>query len=180
MESGPAIAIDSANNIVVAGEFFQNPEDLSGDPDLGVIKLDGTTRLHFPVTILVSINIRPKSDANKIDPDSKGKIAVAIVSADGFDADNIDLNSVRFGATGTEASPMVIAKRDFDKDKDRDLVLRFEIRETGIECGDTSAILTGQTLDGIPVLGSSPIRTVNCKKIKDGVIIFESKKRHER
>jgi hypothetical protein len=159
---GNAIAIDSRGDITVAGEFLE----FVNDPDSGVIKLDGTTGIHFPVTILVSIDIRPKSDANKIDPDSKGKIAVAIVSANGFDADNVDLNTVRFGATGTEASPIVIAKRDFDRDKDRDLVLRFEIRETGIECGDTSAFLTGQALDGIPILGSSPIQTVNCKKHK--------------
>jgi hypothetical protein len=87
---------------------------------------------------------------------------VAIISNNGFDAASVDLNTVRFGATGTEASPILIARRDFDRDKDSDLVLRFEIRETGIECGDTFVSLTGQTLDGIPILGSSPIQTVNC------------------
>jgi hypothetical protein len=60
----------------------------------------------------------------------------------------------------------VKGRENFDRDMDRDLVLRFEIRETGIECGDTSAFLTGHTLDGIPILGSSPIKTVNCKKDK--------------
>jgi hypothetical protein len=143
------------------------------DPTTGEIDIF----LASPIQDVV-IDIRPKSDANKIDPNSKGKIAVAIVTTNGFDAGNVDLNTVRFGATGTEASPIVIVKRDFDRDKDRDLLLFFEIRDTEIECGDTSATLTGQTLDGLPIIGSSPIRTVNCRNHK-GPRHHNSKKRHD-
>ena len=31
---------------------------------------------------------------------------------------------------------------------DRDMVVRFEIQDTGIKCGDTSATLTGQISNG--------------------------------
>jgi probable HAF family extracellular repeat protein len=40
--------------------------------------------------------------------------------------------------------------------------LRFEIQDTKIECGDTSATLSGQTSNGESILGSSPIKTVQC------------------
>jgi probable HAF family extracellular repeat protein len=111
---------------------------------------------------LVSIDIKPKSDANRIDPDSDEDLHVAILSGDGFDATTVDPNTVRFGATGNEASPVHVARRDVDGNGQRDLVLRFEIQDTEIECGDTSATLTGQTSNGESIFGSSPINTVQC------------------
>ena len=130
--------------------------------------------------MLVAIDVKPRSEANKINPKSKNSINVAILSVDGFDATTVDPKTVRFGATGTEASPIRVGKKDPDRDNDRDLVLRFEIQDSEIECGDTSATLTGQTFDGIPIIGSSPIRTINCKKHKGSGHHFKSKRRHER
>jgi hypothetical protein len=115
---------------------------------------------------LVSIDIRPRSDANKINPASTKNINVALFSADGFDATTVDPNTLRFGATGTEAAPIHIGPRDVDGDRRRDLVVRFQILDTGIKCGDTSAILTGQTTGGQSIIGSSPITTVQCGKQK--------------
>ena len=155
---GNAIAIDSEGNVSVAGEFLE----FIGDPDSGVVKLDGRRGFHFPVTS-VSIDIRPKSDANRINPNSSGNINVAILSGNGFDARTIDPDTVRFGATGTEAAPVNVGRRDVDGDGDRDVVLRFQIPDAGIKCGDTSASLTGQTFTGFSILGSNPIRTVGCK-----------------
>jgi hypothetical protein len=37
------------------------------------------------------------------------------------------------------------------------MVLRFAIQDTGIMCGYTSASLTGQTFQGLSIIGSSPI-----------------------
>jgi hypothetical protein len=59
---------------------------------------------------VVSIDIRPKSDADRINPNSTNEINVAILSDNGFDARTIDPNTVRFGATGTEAAPIHIAE----------------------------------------------------------------------
>jgi hypothetical protein len=148
--------------VIDAGNPDTCPEtDQLGNPRRGICDIGA---IEFHDRLLVTIDFRPRSDKNKIDPNSKGTVAVAIVSDSSFDASNVDLNTVRFGAVGTEASPSIFAKRDFDRDKDGDLILRFEIRETGIECGDTSVSLTGKTLDGIPILGSSSIRTVDCDR----------------
>jgi probable HAF family extracellular repeat protein len=115
-----------------------------------------------PVSRLVSIDVRPRSDTNRLDPDSNREINVAILSLDGFNALTVDPNTVRFGATGNEAAPVDVARRDVDGNGQRDMVLRFEIQDTEIECGDTSATLTGQTFNGESILGSGAIKTVQC------------------
>jgi len=122
--------------------------------DIGAIEFQGK--------MLVSVDVRPRSEANRINPNSNNNINVAILSSSGFDATDIDPNTVRFGATGTEAAPIHVARRDVDGDGDRDVVLRFEIQNTGIRCGNTSATLTGQIPGGASIIGSSPIRTVQC------------------
>jgi hypothetical protein len=126
-----------------------------GECDIGAIEFQGQ--------LLVSIDVRPRSDANKINPNSTNNINVAIFSVNGFDATKVDPNTVRFGATGTEAAPIHVRRRDVDGDGDRDVVARFVIQDTGIKCGDTSAILTGEIPGGPSIIGSSPIQTVQCK-----------------
>ena len=128
-----------------------------GNCDIGSVEFQGSR-------MLVSVDVRPRSDANRINPNSNKDINVAIFSVNGFDATTIDSSSVRFGATGTEAAPIHVAQRDVDGDGDRDIVLRFQILDTGIQCGDTSAALMGQTSGGLWFIGSSPIKTVQCKQ----------------
>jgi hypothetical protein len=116
--------------------------------------------------MLVSVDVRPRRDANRINPNSIKNINVVVFSVNGFDATTVDPNSVRFGATGTEAVPVHVGQRDVDGDGKLDMVVRFEIQDTGIKCGDTSATLTGQISGGLPIIGSSPIRTAQCSKQK--------------
>jgi hypothetical protein len=130
----------------------------AGVCDIGAVEFRGPK--------LVSVDVRPKKDANRINPDSAKNINVAIFSVNGFDAASVDSNTARFGATGTEAAPVNMALRDVDGDGNRDMVLRFQISDTGITCGDMSAVLTAQTSNGLFITGSSPITTVQCKKPK--------------
>ena len=106
--------------------------------------------------------IRNLVEANRINPNSDKEIRVAILTGNGFNAATVDPNTVRFGVMGTEAAPVNFAWRDVDGDGDTDMVLRFEIQDTGIKCGDTSASLTGQTSSGFSFRGSDSIRTVRC------------------
>jgi len=124
--------------------------------DIGAIEFRGP--------ILASVDIRPKSDANRINPNTRQNINVAIFTVSGFDATTIDPKTVRFGATGTEAAPIHIATRDVDGNGSRDMLLRFQVPESGIKCGDTGASLTGQTFAGLSFVGSSAIKTVQCGK----------------
>ena len=87
---------------------------------------------------------------------------MALLSTDEFDATQVDLQSVRFGAKDSEAAPVRATEEDVDGDGLMDLLLFFETQETGISCGDTFATLTGRTLDGQSISGSDAIRTVGC------------------
>jgi hypothetical protein len=143
-----------------------NPNACLQTDQLGLLRI-GTCDIgavEFRGPMLVSVDIRPKRDANRINPNSTNNINVAIFSANGFDATAVDANTVRFGATGTEAAPIQGAIRDVDGDGQFDMVLRFAIPDTGIVCGSTFASLTGQTSQGLSIMGASPIKTVQCGK----------------
>jgi hypothetical protein len=111
----------------------------------------------------VQIAIRPRGERNRIDPHSEGAVRVALLSGNGFDATTVLPESVRFGRTGNEASPVDFVLRDVNGDSTVDLVLRFAIASTGIRCGDTSAAMRGRTSGGELVQGSDSIRTIRCR-----------------
>jgi len=123
--------------------------------DIGAFELEVTT-------VAVLIDIKPNAFPNRINPRSKDKIPVAVLTTGDFDAATVDPATVLFGATGTEASPVKSALKDFDRDGDTDLILHFKTNQTGIACGDTSASLTGETSGGQAVAGSDSITTVGC------------------
>jgi hypothetical protein len=140
--------------------------DGDGRPDIAVANFSNVSVL-LNTTVSprrVAVAIKPRAAGNRIDPDSPGEIRVAILSGNGFDAATVLVESVRFGRTGTEASPVDSVLRDVDDDGTVDLVLRFAVEDTGIRCGDTSAVLEGRTSGGEIVRGADSIRTIRCKR----------------
>jgi hypothetical protein len=111
----------------------------------------------------VPIDIKPGSVSNIINPTSDQTIPVAILSTDTFDALTVDTATVRFGGSGTGAAPREVVRKDVDGDVNRDLVLHFIGRKTGIACGDFTAVLTGATIAGSPIRGVDAIKTVGCQ-----------------
>ena len=115
------------------------------------------------VPIEVTIDIKPGTFPNSINPRGQGVIPVAIVTTETFNATAINPTTIRFGRTGTEATPVHSAFQDVDSDGDVDLILHFKTQQAAIQCGDTSAALTGQTPDGQAIEGSDSIVTVGCR-----------------
>ncbi|MEE9165835.1 MAG: beta-propeller fold lactonase family protein [Candidatus Neomarinimicrobiota bacterium] len=123
-----------------------------------------------PEAVEVAIDIKPGSDPNSINcKKDHGRIPVAILSTEDFDATTVDHAALRFGKNGTEAIEMHSDKKtgepkrheeDVDGDGDTDLIFHFRFGDTGIECEDTEATLTGETFDGKPIIGKDAIRTV--------------------
>ena len=109
------------------------------------------------------IDIKPDSTPNSINPKSNAVIPVAILTTDTFDATTVDPLSVRFGPKGAKEAHQKGHIANVNKDGGPDLVLHFRTQDTGIQCGQTSASLTGETFDGDPIQGSDSIRTVGCK-----------------
>jgi len=110
----------------------------------------------------VPVDIKPGSAQNRINPNSRGRITVAILTGGAFDATAVDDTTVLFGQTGTEATAVHAVLEDVDGDLDVDMVLQFRTQDTGIECGDTAAALTGATFGGLAIAGSDAITTVGC------------------
>ncbi|HJS28330.1 MAG TPA: hypothetical protein VJ768_01820, partial [Anaerolineales bacterium] len=113
-------------------------------------------------TAEVDIDILPGTFPNRIDPGDDGLIPVAILTTDEFDAALIDPLSVKFGPGGAPDSDGIGQIEDIDSDGDLDLVLSFSTQETGIQCGETSAALTGATFAGLMIEGSDTILTARC------------------
>lgn len=115
-----------------------------------------------PGTIVVDIDIKPGSDPNSINLKSNGLIPVAVLTDEDFDASTIDVSTVLFGPDETGPAHNGHME-DIDGDGDEDFVLHFKTQETGIQCGDTDTIITGETFDGQVIEGSDSIKTVGCK-----------------
>lgn len=110
----------------------------------------------------VQIDVQPGRDPNIVSPKSHGRIAVAVLTSETFDATTLFWFTARFGATGTEAEPLDSTLEDADGDGDVDLVLTYDIMQTGIRCGDGTSTLKayGEARHGVQ--GTAPIRTVGC------------------
>lgn len=108
--------------------------------------------------VVVEIDIMPSGSPNSINPNSGGVIPVAILTTTSFDATTADPGMVRFGPARAEAIRW--ASEDVDGDGTDDMILHFQMQQTGISVGDTEAELTGRTIYDELFLGSDSVRTV--------------------
>lgn len=132
---------------------------------------DVLIQIRLEPVVSVSIDIKPGSFPNSINPKSEGVIPVAILSTDTFDATTVDPSTVKFGPDEASVAHRGGHREDVNGDGKKDLVLHFPTQDTGIACGDTSASLNGKTFSGQAIAGSDSIRTVGCKpehKLKHG------------
>ena len=123
------------------------------------------------LAVHVEIDIKPGSFPNSINPESRGKIAVAIFSSPGFDATSqVNTATLTFGRTGNEQSlAFCQGSRDDDDDEQfedvdgdglPDLVCHFFTRMAAFQAGDTEGILKGQLLDGSLIEGRDSVRII--------------------
>ncbi len=139
----------------------------------------------------VGIDIKPWSDPNSINVNKKkGVTPVAILGSASFDVTTVDVTTLKFGDTGTEASPahdltdpITLADHTLipvwdplaidpetglpgmyvggaNNDPYTDLVSHYRTKETGLSPGDTEASLTAFTFSLIPIVGTDSVRTV--------------------
>lgn len=115
-------------------------------------------------TLRVSIDIKPGSDSNPINPKAEnGVIPVAILSTAEFDALNVDHTTVVFeGARETHVDAKTgLARRheeDVDLDGDINLVFHFRLEQTALQPGSVQGTLCGRTYGGIAIEGSDAVR----------------------
>ncbi len=118
----------------------------------------------------VLIDIKPGSFPNSINPDQNGKIPVAILSNEAFDATTeVDVTSLTFGHTGDEDSIAYRGKKnpvpqvgyeDVNGDGFVDLVAHFIAQECDFVHGDEVGYLKGTKTSGEEFTACDSIRTV--------------------
>ncbi len=115
-----------------------------------------------PETMEIAIDIKK----DRINPKSNGKIQVAILSTNEFNApEMVDINSLTFGRSGGEESLASCDPKPKDENKDglKDLICKFHIQNTGFQCGDTVGTLKGKTVQDTPIGGSDSVNIAPCK-----------------
>ena len=149
-----------------------------GSPTLGAAT-DGTHlgawQGDVVCTMEIPIDIKLGSDENPINPDSKGKITVAVLSTESFDATDVDRATLTFGRTGDEPSLARRGSRDTPQcsiedangDGSPDLICHFEMTACGFVVGDSLGILHGATEEGELFEGWDVVTPVGSAKPKD-------------
>ncbi len=115
--------------------------------------------------LAVSIDVKPGGSVNPIKLSSRGVVPVAILTTDSFDATTVSPGTVCFGDDDnpserdcTEAHGKGHIE-DVNGDGRPDLVLHYEVSQTGIDLGDRTACLTGRTTANASIEGCDSIET---------------------
>jgi hypothetical protein len=115
------------------------------------------------------INISPGHPGNRLEVGSQETVVVAILGTAEFDVTQIDVASLAFGpdgagsVAGTPEDPFPRVE-DVNGDGFDDLVVLFEVEETGIALGDTEVCVTGETVAGVPLAECDSLEVVKATR----------------
>lgn len=149
--------------------FLHGGDVRSGAVDEGtyVLVIDGMS----VSTLQISMDIKPGNDdvSPPINPRSKGKIPVALLGSESFDVEDVDVDSLTFGASGYEQSLHKCAKsaKDANRDGYPDLLCHFYTAKTNFDGTSIEGRVRGKTEDGVEFEGASYLKVVPAKKAAD-------------
>jgi hypothetical protein len=126
---------------------------------------DGTKGIYRaepePEEVLVTIDIKPGSDPNCINNDGNGVIPVAILGSADFDVTTVDVASVALAGMSVRVAGKSDKYQahidDVNGDGFDDLVCQIEDFDGVLDEGADTAVLTGNLLDGTPIVGTDTI-----------------------
>jgi len=111
-----------------------------------------------PTVVPINIDIYPNRTPNQVFLSRNYTLYVAVLGSATFDVTTLNSSTVKFGKTGTEASPLRAPMlRDLNWDGFIDAMYGFRTFDCGFALGDTEGWLKGTTASGIPVEGSDSV-----------------------
>jgi len=123
----------------------------------------GLARYLDPAPFAVQIDIEPGREPNTVNLGAGGKVTVAILGSAEFDATTVDPATVTL-ASATPAlkgkDRLMVSTDDVNRDGFMDLLVHMEIEALYLQESDTTAIVEGRTLSGIPFRGADTIRVL--------------------
>lgn len=141
---------------------------------LGVVGLTADRVLGDSATVVVPpqssrslpvLDIRPGSATNTVQTKSNGVVPVALLSTNDVNSTTLDLTTACFGDAEAPAERDCSEAHgrghfeDADGDGRLDVVLHYEMKQTGIDAGDDRACLSGRLKDGSTFEVCDAIRT---------------------
>lgn len=109
----------------------------------------------------VEIDIKPGSEPNCFNNDGHGVIPVAILGSQDFDVTTIDAGSVMLEGLAVKAvgksNKLLAHYEDVNSDGYNDLVVQIEDDDLVFEEGETTATVTGNLNNGMPIQGFDTI-----------------------
>ena len=112
--------------------------------------------LHVAIDIVSAINTH-----------RRGVVPVVVFGSEALDVTDLDVDSLRFGPERAATAHDLMDPftwdehiQDVNLDGFMDVMTHYRVGESGIAPGDEFADLLGLTLDGLPLKGSGPIKTV--------------------
>jgi len=174
---GTPIFVPVPDMVVVPGGSFATrlklPED-KAEQLQALIDQHGASAVHINISIsggsltvfstvrAVPTDIKPGTSPNTMNLRSRGMIPIALLTTPTFDATTIDVDSLRFGATGQEIAAVRAVQDDVDGDGDIDLLVFFRSQDTGIDCDTLFTYISGTTQSGAPIAGTDSVAVVAC------------------
>lgn len=114
----------------------------------------------------INIDVKPgKENISPLNPKAKGRVPVALLSADNFNPADVDVKSLTFGHDGDEASLEKCNKgsADFNKDGVKELICHFDNQTASFRKGDEEGVLKGKLKDGTLIEGRGLLKVVGEK-----------------
>lgn len=168
---------DSSKNLIgektlaTTGETAFEYTNLWEGTPFGRMSIGWFDDVSFPgAAIEVTLDIRPCSDPNPIDPSVNSLIPVGIKQTGEFDpVSSVDVSTLRFGApevveNGGGATPAhdghVEDVVPCDGDGKDDFVVHFPTADTGFDGDEAAGRLEGKTMDGTSLFGEDSVKVV--------------------
>jgi hypothetical protein len=138
----------------VACLYIQVSKKGAGVDGTGTMNIDQVELVVSSPPAVVSIDIYPNRTPNQVFLSRNYTLYVAVLGSATFSVADLNPATVKFGRTGTEASPVrAPLGRDLNGDGYLDAMYGFRTLDCGFELGDTEGILTGRLFDGTDVRG---------------------------